>query len=237
MPKMLWLIVLSAICLWSGPLQEQALRNGDILDMQAAGFTEAVINAKIKTSSCQFDTTPAALTKLKSASVPESVILEMINCKGPIANAGNLSNNDKRPTPNGYELSFVKSDRRWKYGLRSEPLNKISEYADKQLTAALEAKGVHRIPAIENGCCRIVMELLEVTTHPAVIKKPGIDASANISVRDTDNRLVYSKGYRGESRTLGNTWGHLINHAVEDLINNIAADSDLIKALTTGSPN
>jgi hypothetical protein len=80
------------------------------------------------------------------------------------------------------------------------------------------------------------MELLEVTTHPAVFKKPGIDASANISVRDADNRLVYSKGYRGESRTLvGNTWGHLINHAVEDLINNVAADSDLIEALTTGS--
>src|ERR1017187_8662198 len=103
MAKILPVIVLYPNCLWSGPHQEQALRNGDILDMQAAGFTEAVINAKIKTSSCQFDTTPAALTKLKSASVPESVIVEMINCKGPFANAGNLSNNDKRPTPNGYE--------------------------------------------------------------------------------------------------------------------------------------
>lgn len=141
------------------------------------------------------------------------------------------------PTPNGYELSFVKSDRKWKYGLRSEPLNKISECADKQLTAVLETKRIHRIAAIEHGCCRVVFELLEVTTHPAVIKKPGIDALANISVRDTDGQIVYSKGYRGESRTLGNTWGHLINHAMEDLINNIVADSDLIKALTTGSPN
>lgn len=79
MLKMFWLIVLSAICLRSGPLQEQTLKNEDILDMQAAGFTEAVINAKIKTSSCQFDTSPAALMKMKDASVPESVISEMIN--------------------------------------------------------------------------------------------------------------------------------------------------------------
>jgi hypothetical protein len=184
MSKLLWLIVLSAICLRSGPLQERVLKNGDILDMQAAGFTEAVINAKIKNSSCQFDTTPAALTRLKNASVPQSVLLEMINCKGSIAGAGNVSSNDKTPVPNGYELSFVKSDRRWKYGLRSEPFNKISEYADKQLAAALETEGAHRVPAIRSGCCRVVIELLEVTSHPAVIKKPGIDASANISVRD-----------------------------------------------------
>jgi hypothetical protein len=141
MLRMLWLIVLSAICLRTASLQEQALKNGDILDMQAAGFTEAVINAKIKTSSCHFDTTPAALTKLKDASVPESVILEMINCTVPIANATNMSST-KMPTPNAYELSFVKSDRRWKYGLRSEPFDKISEYADKQLTAALETKAL-----------------------------------------------------------------------------------------------
>lgn len=237
MSRVLWLIVLSATCLTSGPLQEQALENGDILDMQALGFTEAVINAKIKASSCHFDTTPAALAEVKDASVPESVILEMINCKGPVINAESVSTNGKMPTPNGYELTFVKSDRRWKYGLRSEPFNKISEYANKQLVAALETNGVHRVPRIDNVCCRVVIELLEVSSHPAIVKKPGIDASANVSVRDTNGRLVFSKGYRGESRTLANTWGHLINHAVEDLVRNVVADSDLIKTLTTGSPN
>lgn len=226
MSKMPWLIVLSVTFLRSAALQEQALKNGDILDMQAAGLTEAVINAKIKASSCQFDTTPTDLTKLKNAHVSESVILEMIHC----------NSHHTTQTSIGYELSFIKSDRKWKDGLRSEPFNKISEYADKQLTAALEARRLQRIPVIEAGCCRVVIELLEVTTHQAAIKKQGIDASANISVRTTDSRLVYSKEYRGESRTLA-PWGHMINHAVEDLINNIAADSALIKVLTTGSSN
>jgi len=241
MSKVLSFIVVLAICWHIDQLHAASLTNGDILDMQAAGFTEAIVIAKIKTSSCDFDTTPAALAKLKSAGVPESVIVEMINCKGPAAAPAPPANEPSATAgslaPTGYELTFVQSDRKWKYGLRSEPFNKISEYADTQLTAALETKGIHRLPTIAAGCCRVVLELLEVTTHPAVIKKPGIDASGNISVRDTNNRLVYSKGYRGESRTMGNTWGHMINHAVEDLVSNIAADPDLIKALTTGSPN
>jgi hypothetical protein len=215
------------------------LKNEDILKLHASGLTDAIIKAKIQTTPCNFDTTPEALRTLKDAGIEESVILEMIDCKGspPVPMPSKLSNTAGTPAPSGYELTFIKSDRKWKYGLRSEPFNKISEYADKQLTAALETKGVHRMPVIATGCCRVVLELLEVTTHPAVIKKPGIDTSANISVRDTNDRLVYSKGYRGESRTLGNTWGHLINHAVEDLVSNIAADPDLIKALATGNPN
>jgi len=233
------------VCLLAKPSQvwsdtSPALKNEDILALHANGFSEAVIKAKITTGPCHFDTAPEALTKLKTAGIQESVILEMINCKDTIIvstpNPTGLPVAGT-PTPKGYELTFVKSDLKWKYGFRSEPFNKISEYAGKTLTAALEAKGVHRMPIIDIGCCRVVVELLEVTTHPALIKKPGIDASANVSVRDTNSRLVFSKGYRGESRTLGNTWGHLINHAVEDLVINIAADPDLIRVLATGSPN
>ena len=215
------------------------LKNEDILTLHSSGLTEAIINATIKVSTCAFDTAPAALTTLKDAGVPESVILEMIACKGPAAAPAPPSNEasatGRTPPPIvGYELSYLKSDRKWKYGLRSEPFNKISDYAEKQLSAALETQGIHRVPTIDSGCCRVVIELLEVTTHPAAVKKPGVDASANLSVRDASNRLVYSKGYRGESRTLLNTWGHLINHAVEDLVKSISEDPDLIRALTTG---
>src|SRR5580658_10812344 len=85
MKTLSWLAVGPLVCLHCNAFQVQALKNADILDMQAANFTEAVMTAKIKNSPCDFDTTPAALTKLKSASVPESVIVEMINCKGPTA--------------------------------------------------------------------------------------------------------------------------------------------------------
>jgi hypothetical protein len=82
MSKLWWLFV-GAICCWHCPLRAQALRNADILDMQAANFTEVVMIAKIKNSSCDLDTTPPALTKLKNAGVPQSIIVQMIDCHGP----------------------------------------------------------------------------------------------------------------------------------------------------------
>ena len=40
--------------------------------------------------------------------------------------------------PKGYVLYYVKSDRKWRLGVRSEPYDKISEYAEDQITSALE---------------------------------------------------------------------------------------------------
>jgi hypothetical protein len=37
-----------------------------------------IIIAKIKTSSCSFETSPAALKELKEAGVPDAVILAMV---------------------------------------------------------------------------------------------------------------------------------------------------------------
>lgn len=54
------------------------LTNRDILGMVKAGLPADVLVAKIKTSTCQFDTSPGALEKLKSGGVPDSVILEMV---------------------------------------------------------------------------------------------------------------------------------------------------------------
>ena len=241
---LLWITVLT-ICLQGTPLQEHKvgssvaiLKNADIIALHASGFTDAILAAKIETSDCDFDTTPQALAKLKESGLQESVILAMIK-KGstsahPVGSNCGVGTTTTTAPIVGYELSYVKSDRKWKYGLRSEPFDKISDYAEKQVAATLEHKGVHRVSAVSGGCCLVVIDLLEVTVHPAAIKKPGIDVSANVSVRDSTNRLVYSKGYRGESRTLLNTWGHLIDHAVEDMANNIAADPDLIGVLSSG---
>jgi hypothetical protein len=54
------------------------LTNNDILGMVKAGVAAEIIVAKIKNSSCSFDTTPAALEELKRAGVPDNVVLTMV---------------------------------------------------------------------------------------------------------------------------------------------------------------
>jgi hypothetical protein len=56
-----------------------SLTNKDILEMVKAGLTAEVIVAKIKSSATSFDTSPAALTELKTATVPDAVILAMVD--------------------------------------------------------------------------------------------------------------------------------------------------------------
>lgn len=61
------------------PAQEPAqLTDDDILVMVKAGLSVDVVIAKIKTSSCHFDTSPSKLKDLKEAGVPDPVILAMV---------------------------------------------------------------------------------------------------------------------------------------------------------------
>src|SRR5439155_124807 len=52
-----------------------SLSNRDVVEMVKAGLGAEIIVAKIKATSCVFDTSPSSLTELKQAGVPESVIL------------------------------------------------------------------------------------------------------------------------------------------------------------------
>lgn len=54
------------------------LNNKDVLAMIKAGLSPEVIVAKIKSSASEFDTAPAALQELKTAGVPDAVILAMV---------------------------------------------------------------------------------------------------------------------------------------------------------------
>jgi hypothetical protein len=54
------------------------LKNQDVLEMLKMGLTQDVVLAKIKNSACRFDTSPSALQQLKSASVPDEIILAMV---------------------------------------------------------------------------------------------------------------------------------------------------------------
>jgi TonB family protein len=55
-----------------------ALTNKDVLEMLRAGLSQEVVIAKIKSSACSLDTSPAVLKELKAANVPEEVILAMV---------------------------------------------------------------------------------------------------------------------------------------------------------------
>jgi hypothetical protein len=60
------------------PANVQVLSNQDIIAMTNAGLDSSVIIDKIKASSCNFDTSPDALIKLKQAGASEAVIAAMV---------------------------------------------------------------------------------------------------------------------------------------------------------------
>jgi hypothetical protein len=58
---------------------QKALTNQDVVDLVKTGLSPDIINAKIRTSASQFDTSTGALKGLKDAGVPDSVILAMVD--------------------------------------------------------------------------------------------------------------------------------------------------------------
>ena len=54
------------------------LTNQDVLDMLKAGLATEIVVAKIKASPGKFDTSAATLAELKSANVPDAVIMAMV---------------------------------------------------------------------------------------------------------------------------------------------------------------
>jgi hypothetical protein len=59
-------------------LPQGQLTNKDVLDMLRSGLATEIVVAKIRTTPSKFDTTPAALAELKSANVPDAVIIAMV---------------------------------------------------------------------------------------------------------------------------------------------------------------
>jgi hypothetical protein len=58
------------------------LTNKEVFEMVKAGLAPDIIVAKIKSSASKFDTTPGTLAELKTAGVPDSVILAMVQSSG-----------------------------------------------------------------------------------------------------------------------------------------------------------
>ncbi|MDT4896064.1 MAG: hypothetical protein QOH25_1141 [Acidobacteriota bacterium] len=82
------------------------LSNQDVLRMVKADFTPETIIAQIKSSPCNFATTPAALQHLKEESVPDAVIVAMVMAPKTAASQNHSSTlepqkNIKVKIPNG----------------------------------------------------------------------------------------------------------------------------------------
>jgi hypothetical protein len=60
------------------PQPPQPLTNEDVLKMVEAKLASEVVVEKIKSSPCDFDTSPAALAALKGAGVPDALLLLMV---------------------------------------------------------------------------------------------------------------------------------------------------------------
>jgi len=62
---------------------QAVITNQDVTGMLKAGISPEIVAAKVKNSKCRCDTSPAALGELKSAGVPDNVILAMVESVAP----------------------------------------------------------------------------------------------------------------------------------------------------------
>jgi hypothetical protein len=60
----------------------RSLTNADVVDLVHSGLTQEIILTKMEKSSCDFDTSPVALKALKTADIPDAVILAMVKASG-----------------------------------------------------------------------------------------------------------------------------------------------------------
>jgi len=72
-----------------------SITNKDVVDMVKAGLSAEIVIAKIKASANSFDTSAAGLQELKAASVPDVVILAMLQPKTPTSTTGAGSSESK----------------------------------------------------------------------------------------------------------------------------------------------
>jgi hypothetical protein len=151
----------------------------------------------------------------------------VLGFRSPSANA--------QSPPAGYAVAFVKSDREWRYGIKREPYDKVSEYLVDQLRIGLDKKGFHTAPE-ETAEYHLTVELLEVTSHAATVLKPGNDVSATLQIA-AGSQIVYTKGYHGEAKTWNAPGGGVIRRAADELVKNIVEDEQVTRVLADMAPS
>jgi hypothetical protein len=122
------------------PQQEQAattLTNNDVVEMIKAGLSADIVVAKIKASSSKFDTSPSALQQLKSAGVPDTVILAMVQAQmgASTEKSGATAESENDNSGTGGSQALVYVYRKKNFGTRNmQP----SVYADGAEVARMD---------------------------------------------------------------------------------------------------
>jgi hypothetical protein len=75
------------------------LTNQDVLNMTKAQLAPEIIIAKIRTSDCNFNTSPGELQRLKSESVPDEIIVAMISAPKTEKNPSVVATEADKPAP------------------------------------------------------------------------------------------------------------------------------------------
>jgi hypothetical protein len=95
------------------PVQNQTqtagaeLTNKDVLDMVKSGLATEIIVAKIKASSGKFDTSAATLAELKSANVPDAVIMAMVGGALERTTSAEAKPSVEVKVPDGTEIEII----------------------------------------------------------------------------------------------------------------------------------
>ncbi len=85
-----------------GQSSSTGLRNEDIIKLVQAKLPDSIVIAKIKSSSCNFDTTADGLIKLKQAGISDSVLQAMVEAPPPPEPTGGTESGTNPATCNDY---------------------------------------------------------------------------------------------------------------------------------------
>lgn len=138
---------------------KSALTNQDVVDLVKTGLSDDIVVAKIKGSSCQFDTSPASLKDLKAAGISDAVILAMVQASSSPVGAATSATSD---------------------AVSTDPFAHVRVYRPKQLPGNNFTPSIYvddkEVARVSNG--RRVS--IKVTPGPHTIKSD--DKSSEISI-------------------------------------------------------
>jgi hypothetical protein len=178
-----------------------------VIELVKAGLSPEVIVAKIKTSACNFETSPDALKQLKSEGVPEAVILAMV--QAPVAPAGKALDNavPSSASPNiapSTALGFAKCGQGGKeVGVLASPPADLTTVAkvrcNEQVTLLSYANGFFRVRTQSGAEGFISHWFVEETTtrwSPSASGQPSSSASSKGAVGALPDYSIRAVAYR-----------------------------------------
>lgn len=227
--------------------QESSLSNKDVLFMVKAGLSTDVVLAKIQAAACEFDTSPSALQQLKSAEVPESVILAMVRAApaqdkrhstpqepAPIAEASTAAaTTQPLAAPVGFIIDYARSQRVKQS--EQKRYDDTSGYLAKKLSEELQGSGISQVKELKGGCCLVSINVIDSAYHQAAIKDNRYDVTAQVRVVDASGKTIYSRAYNAEKKAWVAATANFKN-ASNDVVIKIISDEAFLQTLRFGRP-